>query len=249
MSNPCLEAVIAELDKVGVPHRVEHGGKHLRVVYGEKFDYVQIIAATPSDWRAPLNERAAIRRSLAQLGLTKPSAHMPNDVKLSLSSGKATCASYDIADSFSKAHKDVLRAIDNIRESCGDEFDQRNFAPIDYVDAKGRKYRAYRMTRDGFTLVAMGFTGSAAMEWKLKYIQAFNAMESEIAALAGGQCSYVSQADFDALVELMSALPVPALDAPKRGRSFIPASIPARQAARKAARRRLDDWQQKPHHW
>lgn len=46
---------------------------------------------------------------------------------------------------------------------------------------RGKQYPMYLMNRDGFTLLAMGFTGKAALEWKLKYIQAFNVMEKQLA--------------------------------------------------------------------
>lgn len=46
---------------------------------------------------------------------------------------------------------------------------------------RGKQYPMYLMNRDGFTLLAMGFTGKAALEWKLKYIQAFNEMEKQLA--------------------------------------------------------------------
>lgn len=248
MSNPCLDAVVAELDKAGVPHKLEHGGKHLHVIYGENFEHTQIVPISPSDWRAPLNQRSDIRRRLRSFDLIAPEEIAPAEIKLTLAGGQATCTSSDIAESFGKAHKDVLRAIDNIRESCGSEFDQRNFAPIDYVDAKGRKYRAYRLTRDGFTLAAMGFTGSAAMDWKVKYIAAFNAMEKEIAAIGGEVTGYVTQADFDALLDLVASSSAAPAPLPKPGRNFIPASILARRAARKAQRYRRTD-ADRPTHW
>lgn len=50
----------------------------------------------------------------------------------------------------------------------------------EYVDSKGETRNEYLLTRDGFSLVVMGFTGTKALEWKLKYIDAFNKMESAI---------------------------------------------------------------------
>ena len=44
-------------------------------------------------------------------------------------------------------------------------------------DSYGREQKVYFMNRDGFSLLAMGFTGSEAMKWKLKYIEAFNVLE------------------------------------------------------------------------
>lgn len=102
-----------------------------------------------------------------------------NDIILSTQNGEPVASSRQIAESFEKNHRDVLRAIDGLKE------DVRNFAQMffetDTPDSYGRPQRTYLMTRDGFTLLAMGFTGKAALEWKLKYIAAFNAMEKELA--------------------------------------------------------------------
>lgn len=49
-----------------------------------------------------------------------------------------------------------------------------------YPDSYGRQQKYYECTRDGFALLAMGFTGKKALEWKLKYIAAFNKMEKRI---------------------------------------------------------------------
>ena len=80
-----------------------------------------------------------------------------------------------IAQAFEKEHKDVLKAISNLE--CSSEFNERNFAPVEYKDAKGEMRPAYRITRDGFCFLAMGFTGKKAAEWKEKFLEAFNAME------------------------------------------------------------------------
>lgn len=211
MSNPCLEAVQSELSAANVPFKVEHGGKHLHIHFGEKFEHLHVIAKTPSDHRAHLNERALIRRSLLQLGYRQEDDPIPTVALVTLTDGAVSCTSYHIADHFSKAHKDVLRAIDRIREDCGAEFDRRNFTPIDYLDGKGRQYRAYRMSRDGFTLVVMGFTGHAAMEWKVRYIDAFNAMERELSLLDQTAEIKRLRGDFEALAELMGEAQQPTI--------------------------------------
>jgi Rha family phage regulatory protein len=202
--NPCLEVVETELTAAGVRYRVEHGGKHLHVMFGEGFEHLHVIAKTPSDWRAPKNERALIRRSLLQLGYVSAEDPVPTAALVTLTDGNTTCASYHVAEHFSKAHKDVLRAVDRVREECGAEFNRRNFTPIEYLDEKGRQYRAYRMTRDGFTLVAMGFTGRAAMEWKVKYIDAFNAMEGELRAFSSAADIKTLRGELDAVLELVA---------------------------------------------
>lgn len=86
--------------------------------------------------------------------------------------------SLDVAETFGKAHKDVLRSIREL--GCSEEFNRRNFAPVEYSDAKGEKRPAFAMTRDGFTMLVMGFTGEAAMKFKEAYIKQFNAMEKAL---------------------------------------------------------------------
>lgn len=102
-----------------------------------------------------------------------------NDIILSTQNGEPVVSSHQIAENFGKNHRDVLRAVDNLKE------DVRNFAQMFFEgtdqDSYGREQRAYLMNRDGFTLLAMGFTGKAALEWKLKYIAAFNEMEKKLA--------------------------------------------------------------------
>ena len=103
-----------------------------------------------------------------------------NDIVLSTQNGEPVASSRQIAESFEKNHRDVLRAVDGLKE------DVRNFAQMFFEteapDSYGRPQRTYLMNRDGFTLLAMGFTGKAALEWKLKYIQAFNEMEKKLSA-------------------------------------------------------------------
>lgn len=101
-----------------------------------------------------------------------------NGIILSTQNGEPVVSSRQIAENFDKNHRDVLRAVDNLKE------DVRNFAQMFFEstepDSYGREQRAYLMNRDGFTLLAMGFTGKAALEWKLKYIAAFNEMEKKL---------------------------------------------------------------------
>ena len=95
--------------------------------------------------------------------------------------GRPTCLSTDLARHFQKKHLHILRDIDRIRSLCPAPFNESNFGLVDYVDAKGERRRAYRLTRDAFSLLVMGMTGPAAIRWKLRYIEAFNAMERELA--------------------------------------------------------------------
>ena len=100
-----------------------------------------------------------------------------NDL-LTISNGQPTASSRDIAEHFGKGHNHVLRDIDTLKEDVSN-FGQM-FFDTEIPDSYGRPQRAYLMNRDGFTLLAMGFTGKEALEWKVKYINAFNAMEQEL---------------------------------------------------------------------
>lgn len=101
-----------------------------------------------------------------------------SDIVLSMQSGEPVASSRQIADNFEKRHDHVMRDIDAMKK------DVPNFGEMFFEttapDSYGREQRAYLMNRDGFTLLAMGFTGKAALEWKLKYIAAFNEMEKKL---------------------------------------------------------------------
>ena len=86
-------------------------------------------------------------------------------------------SSKDIADHFGKQHKDVLENIHNIlaAENSATKFYQETT-----YQNRGKDYKEYLMNRDGFSLLAMGFTGKKALQWKLKYIEAFNEMEETL---------------------------------------------------------------------
>ncbi|WP_336772345.1 Rha family transcriptional regulator [Paenibacillus sp. MMO-58] len=95
-----------------------------------------------------------------------------------IENGRPVTDSLTVAEAFGKQHKDVLRDIRCLGTS--EDFNQRNFAPVDYKDAGGRTYQKYIMTQDGFTILAMGYTGSEAMRFKEMYINEFNRMREEL---------------------------------------------------------------------
>lgn len=96
--------------------------------------------------------------------------------------GRVFTTSLIVAEAFGKNHKDVLRAVENLE--CSKEFNERNFAPVEYLDAKGEMRPAFEMTRDGFVFLVMGFTGKKAAAWKEKFLEAFNAMEATLLGTA-----------------------------------------------------------------
>lgn len=102
-----------------------------------------------------------------------------NDIILSTQNGEPVASSRDVAKRFGKEHKDVLRAIKSITaQNCAVT---QMFYQSEYTAGTGKKYPMYLMNRDGFSLLAMGFTGKEAVQWKLKYIEAFNQMEKQLA--------------------------------------------------------------------
>ncbi len=96
---------------------------------------------------------------------------------------KAVTTSLIVAEAFEKQHKDVLRAINRLE--CSEEFNRRNFAPISYRDPQNRLQSAFNITRDGFSFLAMGFTGKKAAEFKEAFIDQFNKMEQTLLKGAG----------------------------------------------------------------
>jgi len=93
---------------------------------------------------------------------------------VSINRNRAETTSLKVAVKFKKRHERVLDAIKNL--DCSDEFAKHNFV-FCYYDDRGRNLPMYKMTRDGFTFLAMGFTGKKAAKFKEDYIQAFNEME------------------------------------------------------------------------
>lgn len=89
---------------------------------------------------------------------------------------EAVTSSRLVAEYFGKRHDSVTRAIRNL--NCSKEFNDHNFAVVNYTDKKGETRQEYLMTKDGFTILAMGFTGAKAMQFKEAYINAFNKMQN-----------------------------------------------------------------------
>lgn len=108
--------------------------------------------------------------------------------------GQPAVSSRDVAEQFGKEHKHVLRDIENLTGGGESKIGPSSnltaensaiknmFWKDEYTTVQNRKMPMYYMNRDGFTLLAMGFTGKEALAWKLKYIQAFNMMEEKLKA-------------------------------------------------------------------
>lgn len=97
-----------------------------------------------------------------------------------LKNKEAVTTSLQVAESFDKKHRHVLSAIDELKEGVAENWADL-FWEDTYVHPQNKQsYRIIYMNRDGFSLLAMGFTGKKALNFKLQYIEAFNKMEKEI---------------------------------------------------------------------
>lgn len=110
-------------------------------------------------------------------------------------SGKtATVSSLKVAERFGKRHKNVLQSIESLE--VDDEFGRLNFQPSYYLNEQNKEQPCYNITRDGFALLAMGFTGPEAMKWKKAYIQAFNQLEQAHLERLQQQAEFVAELPF-----------------------------------------------------
>lgn len=217
LSNPCVDAACAELRAVGFDPTVRAAGKHAAVVWHHGgVDRVYHTALTPSDHRAPLNVRSDVRRILRNDGLlpADDEADVGDRPRLFLQAGAFHCSSRDLAVHFGKQHKNVLRDIDRILEDLGPEFGRLSFEPSSYLNEQGKQQRCFNLSRDGFTLVAMGFSGADALAWKVRYLEAFNAMEAELRVAVAAPSAMQAriekvEGDLAALVDLCLAMPQP----------------------------------------
>ena len=95
-----------------------------------------------------------------------------------IKNNKAVCTSLQVAEKFSKRHDVVLRNIEDTISDMDSETAKLWFQKTTYkANGNNKSYPMYNMNRDGFSIIAMGFTGKKATEWKVKYIKAFNTME------------------------------------------------------------------------
>ena len=207
-SNPVYEACVAELDKFGLSHTIEKGGKHFKIVFMCRgVEMKKPIAGTPGDRiRGPDKARADIRRlihlaekrSPGQVVVSKPSpapavkdqqrtetmqatTATKGDPIVIVNKGRVITDSRNVANYFEKRHADVLRAIRGVQ--CSDAFRESNFAlrEENQPHNTGASKSTYvLMTKDGFSFLVLGFTGRAAGAFREAYIAKFNAMEAEL---------------------------------------------------------------------
>ena len=95
---------------------------------------------------------------------------------VTINNDQAVTTSMKIAEYFGKKHQHVMEKIRTLLAELPSEWGVSNFRQSSYFNVQGKEQPCYEMTKDGFTLLAMGFTGKKAIEFKLNYINAFNTM-------------------------------------------------------------------------
>lgn len=123
-----------------------------------------------------------MERELIQFGESRQI--VSNDLVFISQDGRAVTNSVKVANKFGKDHKHVLETIRELIKGSAEFSANPLFEESTYINEQnGQTYPMYIMGRDGFTLLAMGFTGKKALEFKLDYIKAFNMMEKAIIEL------------------------------------------------------------------
>ena len=100
-----------------------------------------------------------------------------NEIQIKYENNQMLVSSLEIAKKFGKEHKNVLQTIGNL---VAENSATKSMIYETSYENRGRQYPMYLMNRDGFSLLVMGFTGKEALDWKVKYIEAFNEMEKKL---------------------------------------------------------------------
>lgn len=100
-------------------------------------------------------------------------------IKITEKEGQLVVTSRQVASDFEKEHNDTKKRIRELIKDMGEK-SHNYFITSAYKDSMNRHQEEFLLTRDGFSLLVMGFTGSKALQWKLKYIEAFNKMETKL---------------------------------------------------------------------
>lgn len=112
------------------------------------------------------------------------------DVELEVVDNAVYTTSLSVAEVFNKNHKNIIR---KINEFPKDNFTKLNFEPSKYIDSTGRILPCYKITRDAFSFLVMGFTGEKAYKWKIEFIKAFNEMEKRLKSRSFNDLSLIDE--------------------------------------------------------
>lgn len=120
---------------------------------------------------------------MSQLTLALPNPLAAREVLFLSTNGQPFTTSRAVAERFGKRHDNVIRAIKKLLSEMPDpQFGLLNFEESSYLNEQQKQQPEYRLTHDGFALLAMGFTGTDALAWKIAFLQAFSMLEAELIA-------------------------------------------------------------------
>ncbi|PPD36774.1 MAG: hypothetical protein CTY18_03030 [Methylomonas sp.] len=106
----------------------------------------------------------------------------PQNLLVEQSAGQVFTTSLKVAEHFQKQHRNVRRSIEKLLTDLNkSEFAALNFERSTYIDSTGRTFPMYRLTHDGSAILAMGFSGHKALQWKIIFLNAFREMERQLA--------------------------------------------------------------------
>lgn len=125
--------------------------------------------------------------------MTTNNITIPSDAVI-IENGKATTTSLKVAEIFGKEHKHVMRDIRNLIDFAlnpakkgmskfgqAPDFMLLNFEETNFIHPQNnQKYPCYNLTKDGFALLVMGYTGKKAINFKIAYINKFNEMQKQL---------------------------------------------------------------------
>lgn len=105
----------------------------------------------------------------------------PETLLVNIEGEQVFTTSLKIAEYFKKAHRNIVRSIEKLLEELPlDAFNVLNFERVEYKDKKGEVRFMFKLNHDAFAILAMGFTGQKALEWKIKFLHAFREMETQL---------------------------------------------------------------------
>ena len=177
-NNAHIDTVVEEVRSFGYAPSVLMGAKHPFVEWemaGRRHRFT--VPGTPSDSvRGALNSRADVRKLLLRYTPVESApARIPNVI---VTNGQIFATSLDVADYFERRHDHVLGEISKLLKKAGTPKDW--FTQDSAPDGNGISRRTYLMTRNGFSLLGMGFTGDRALAFKVAWLEAFERVEAEL---------------------------------------------------------------------
>lgn len=101
-----------------------------------------------------------------------------NQPLVKIENGKPVTTSVAVAEYFERQHNNVMRDIRSILVECSEAFSLLNFEQREYIDSRGHKRNCFYLTKSGFAMTALGFTGKKAIQFREAYINRFDEMEA-----------------------------------------------------------------------